>query len=1012
MRHFRIINNKANQTMRQNTPITDNEFNLPEGSVLVSKTDLQGNINYVNEDFVNASGYDYDELMDQPHNLLRHPDVPEAVFADFWKTIQAGRPWNQIVKNRRKNGDFYWVEANVTPILKNNKIIGYISVRTPITNAQKQAAVKIYQAIAKKQLSLTNGQPNTLTKRFNVMAHWPPLLTLIPATLLALFDKAFPDLGVISDYIKIVNIILIIFSTLHVMYFISRIKGAIKSVDELTNNNLTQEINTHGNNIDGKLTRRLKSMQIQMRADHNAILFEEKLNTRLKAAINNIQANIMLMDHNHTIVYTNQALNDFLEPLESKIEQASGIASPIQLTGKNISHLFSQHPEALDACLNLTEKQTLKLNFFGSEVQLVMFPIFNDAHESIGVVIEWQDIYQELYVQDNIKNLVLDASAGRLHTRLDAAQLTGFYKDLCIDINQLMDSLQDTLKDISVLIGGLPAKNLTLKLDKTHSGQYGWTLKSLANGIESLRQDFCKVNGLAGDVYESANHVANSNQDLTDAIRIQESELLKTSQAMRSLTEKVSATADQAQASNRLAQQTQQGVSEGNANMQEAIAAMSEISEVSQQITGIVSLIDNIAFQTNLLALNAAVEAARAGDHGRGFAVVAGEVRQLAQKSATAAREIKTLIDSTAEKIQKGTQKVETTGKSLTVIIDQVTEMTNNMSLISDNAQQQSQQISDVNRSVQSLNETAEKSATLITENASLAEYLGEVAANMDNLVGTFELGSCEEAEQSSQQQDQNSLVLVVDDNISNQKVAVMMLKKLGYPSKVANNGREALNQVERYRPSLVLMDIEMPVMDGLTATGQLRKQGYQKPIIAFTGHGKDFDEKLRAANMNDVLHKPLQLDVLKQALTHFKCPPSSKMLAQVQDLIRQQKVDKNPQAKQFLTMIEAHLNWKMKIRKFIDGADIGVTVDTAADHTACILGKWYYGTEGQQLMHLPLMKQLGEDHAEMHALIRTIMDAFAIDDFETVEKHIEQMDAQSDKVVALLNQLIDETIL
>jgi len=374
--------------MKQNNPVTENEYILPEGSVLVSKTDLQGTITYANEDFVEASGYDYDELIGQPHNILRHPDVPKAVFADFWKTIQSGRPWNQIVKNRRKNGDFYWVEANVTPIFEKGKITGYMSVRRAATHRQKKAAAQAYQAIANKQLSLTNGQPNSLSKRFNVMAHWPPLLTLIPATVLALFDKAFPDLGVISDYIKIVNIILIIFSTLHVMYFIFRINDAIKAVDEITNNNLTKDINTHGGNIAGKLNRRLKSMQIRMQAQQNEILYEEKLNTRLKAGLNDIQTNILLMDHNHTIVFTNQSLNDFLRPLEPKLKQAMQDPQPLQLLGKNISHLFNQNPEALDACLNLTTEQTLTLNFFGSEVQLVMFPIFNNANESIGIIIE------------------------------------------------------------------------------------------------------------------------------------------------------------------------------------------------------------------------------------------------------------------------------------------------------------------------------------------------------------------------------------------------------------------------------------------------------------------------------------------------------------------------------------------------------------------------------------------------------------------------------------------------
>ncbi|WP_369759657.1 CZB domain-containing protein [Thiomicrorhabdus sp. Kp2] len=106
--------------------------------------------------------------------------------------------------------------------------------------------------------------------------------------------------------------------------------------------------------------------------------------------------------------------------------------------------------------------------------------------------------------------------------------------------------------------------------------------------------------------------------------------------------------------------------------------------------------------------------------------------------------------------------------------------------------------------------------------------------------------------------------------------------------------------------------------------------------------------------------------------------------------------------------MITAHLGWKQKIRRFIDGADIGVTQESASDYTACALGKWYYQGSGQQLMHLPMMKQLGDEHMEMHKLIGVIMDAFHIDDYETLEASILKMDQQSDKVVAILNKLIE----
>jgi PAS domain S-box-containing protein len=105
--------------MRKNLPITQREYALPDGMTIVSRTDLKGRITYVNPDFLTASGFDEEELIGQPHNLVRHPDMPEQAFADLWTTLQAGRPWTGLVKNRRKNGDHYWVLANATPLLEN-----------------------------------------------------------------------------------------------------------------------------------------------------------------------------------------------------------------------------------------------------------------------------------------------------------------------------------------------------------------------------------------------------------------------------------------------------------------------------------------------------------------------------------------------------------------------------------------------------------------------------------------------------------------------------------------------------------------------------------------------------------------------------------------------------------------------------------------------------------------------------------------------------------------------------
>ena len=119
--------------MRTNTPVTNVEYELRDGSSIVSKTDLKGLITYVNPDFIEASGFTEKELIGQPHNMVRHPDMPEEAFADLWVTLKAGRPWTGIVKNRCKNGDHYWVIANVTPIFDSGSIVGYMSVRSKPT---------------------------------------------------------------------------------------------------------------------------------------------------------------------------------------------------------------------------------------------------------------------------------------------------------------------------------------------------------------------------------------------------------------------------------------------------------------------------------------------------------------------------------------------------------------------------------------------------------------------------------------------------------------------------------------------------------------------------------------------------------------------------------------------------------------------------------------------------------------------------------------------------------------
>lgn len=133
--------------MRINMPVTANEYLLDEGESILSTTDLQGRLTYVNQDFIRVSGFTEEELIGAPHNLVRHPDMPPEAFADLWATLKAGLPWTGMVKNRRKNGDFYWVLANATPMRQNGNVVGYMSVRVKPTRQQVEQATRVYASL-------------------------------------------------------------------------------------------------------------------------------------------------------------------------------------------------------------------------------------------------------------------------------------------------------------------------------------------------------------------------------------------------------------------------------------------------------------------------------------------------------------------------------------------------------------------------------------------------------------------------------------------------------------------------------------------------------------------------------------------------------------------------------------------------------------------------------------------------------------------------------------------------
>jgi methyl-accepting chemotaxis protein len=236
----------------------------------------------------------------------------------------------------------------------------------------------------------------------------------------------------------------------------------------------------------------------------------------------------------------------------------------------------------------------------------------------------------------------------------------------------------------------------------------------------------------------ASSEIASGNLDLSSRTEQQASSLEETASSMEELTSTVKQNADNARQANGLAVTASEVAKKGGAVVAEVVDTMGSINESSRKIVDIIAVIDGIAFQTNILALNAAVEAARAGEQGRGFAVVAAEVRNLAQRSAAAAKEIKTLIGDSVEKVEVGAKLVDQAGATMTEIVDSVKRVTDIMGEITAASQEQTAGIEQINQAITQMDEVTQQNAALVEEAAAAAESLQDQAANLSQVVSIF----------------------------------------------------------------------------------------------------------------------------------------------------------------------------------------------------------------------------------------------------------------------------------
>jgi len=413
-------------------------------------------------------------------------------------------------------------------------------------------------------------------------------------------------------------------------------------------------------------------------------------NARIKGALDKAGANVTVANEKLEIIYVNDAAQRLFREMQSDLRR--------ELPQFDAGRLMGAHVDLFRKCPNLaglTTTHATDICVGRRVIKLEANPVSDADGKRVGTVVEWWDRTQEVQVEEEVASIVTRALDNDLSERVPLEGKTGFFATLAGGLNQLLDNTSQMVRDIKMA---------------------------------------------ASAVHQGAVEISKGNENLSQRTEEQSSSLEETASSMEQMTSTVKQNADNAGQANQLASAARDQAEKGGTVTAKAVRAMSEINEASKKIADIISVIDEIAFQTNLLALNAAVEAARAGEQGRGFAVVATEVRSLAGRSATAAKEIKGLIQDSVRKVEDGSALVTQSGQTLEQIVSSVKKVSDIIAEIAAASREQSSGIEQVNKAVMQMDEMTQQNASLVEEATAASQAMAEGARELTRMMERFAL--------------------------------------------------------------------------------------------------------------------------------------------------------------------------------------------------------------------------------------------------------------------------------